>query len=44
MGASNENYEFDVITGATYSSKGMKSAVDLALKTYNEHKEEILNG
>jgi electron transport complex protein RnfG len=44
MGASDDSYEFEVITGATYSSKGMKSAVDLALKTYNEHKEEILNG
>lgn len=44
MGISDENYEFEAITGATYSSKGMKTAVDLAVRTYNEHKEEILNG
>lgn len=44
FGASSTDYDFSVITGATYSSKGMKSAVDLAVKSYNEHKEEILNG
>ncbi len=44
MGASSTDYDFNVITGATYSSKGMKSAVDLAVNTYNEYKEEILNG
>lgn len=41
---SSTDYDFSVITGATYSSNAMKSAVDLALSTYNEHKEEILNG
>lgn len=29
------------ITGATYSSRGMKNAVSLALDTYNENKEAI---
>ena len=43
-GVSSADYDFSVITGATYSSNGMKSAVDQALKAYNEHKEEILNG
>lgn len=43
-GVSSPDYDFSVITGATYSSKGMKSAVDLVLNAYAEHKEEILNG
>lgn len=33
--------EVDDITGATYSSKGVKSAVKLALSAYDEHKEAI---
>lgn len=44
IGATDTNYEFEKVTGATFSSKGMKSAVDTALTIYNEHKEEILNG
>lgn len=44
MGASDTSYSFDAITGATYSSKGMKKAVDTALTVYNENKEAILNG
>lgn len=44
IGATDTNYQFEKITGATFSSKGMKSAVDTALTIYNEHKEEILNG
>ncbi len=36
--------EFDSISGATFSSKGMKRAVDTALKVYNENKEAILGG
>jgi electron transport complex protein RnfG len=44
IGATDTNYEFTKITGATFSSKGMKSAVDTALNIYNAHKEEILNG
>lgn len=43
-GITSADYDFSTITGATYSSKGMKSAVDLAVNTYNEHREEILNG
>lgn len=38
------NYDFKTITGATFSSKGMKYAVDSAMIAYYEHKEEILNG
>lgn len=33
--------EVDNLTGATFSSKGMKNAVSLALKTYSENKEAI---
>ncbi len=36
--------EFDAISGATFSSKGMKHAVDTALEVYNENKEAILGG
>lgn len=43
-GTSSSDYDFSVITGATYSSNGMKSAVDLAISVYNKHKEDILNG
>ncbi len=35
LGVSDEGYEFTPITGATYSSNGMKSAVDTAIKAYN---------
>ena len=35
---------FDAISGATFSSRGMKHAVDTALKVYNENKEAILSG
>lgn len=38
------DYDFKPITGATFSSKGMRSAVDSAMIAYYEHKEEILNG
>lgn len=44
IGASDGSYSFDAISGATFSSKGMKHAVDTALKVYNENKEAILNG
>lgn len=44
IGASDDSYKFDSITGATRSSKGMKDAVDTVLDVYNENKEEILNG
>lgn len=45
-GISNEtDVEFvDNVTGASYTSKGLKSAVMLAVKTYNENREAILNG
>lgn len=35
--------EVDNITGATFSSKGVKEAVNTALVTYSEHKEEIFS-
>lgn len=35
FGVSDTNYDFEVITGATYSSKGMKKAVDTAINAYN---------
>ncbi len=44
IGASDTDYSFDAISGATYSSKGMKHAVDTVLEVYNENKEAILNG
>ncbi len=34
--------EVDNITGASYSSKGIKSAITLAIETYEENKEAIL--
>lgn len=42
-GASETDVQLDSISGATFSSKGMKSAVDTALKVYTENKEAILN-
>lgn len=44
IGAFDDSYRFDAISGATFSSKGMKRAVDTALRVYNENKEAILNG
>lgn len=41
LGVKDDNYEFSALTGATFSSKGMKNAVNTALKTYQEHKEEF---
>lgn len=35
---------FDAISGATFSSNGMKEAVNSALEVYIENKEEILGG
>lgn len=44
IGATDDSYTFDAISGATFSSKGMKHAVDTASKVFNENKEAILNG
>lgn len=44
MGKTDTEYTFDAISGATFSSKGMKKAVDTAITVYNENKEAILNG
>ncbi len=40
MGVSDKDFEFTPITGATYSSNGMKSAVELALKAHNGEDEK----
>ncbi|NLT08478.1 MAG: FMN-binding protein, partial [Ruminococcus sp.] len=34
----------DAISGATFSSKGMRKAVAAAMDVYNENKEAILSG
>ena len=34
----------DAVSGATFSSKGMKHAVDTAMTVYTENKEAILSG
>lgn len=39
-----DSEEFDAISGATFSSRGMASAVDKALEVYRLNKEAILNG
>ncbi len=44
IGQTEPQDSFDAISGATFSSKGMKHAVDTALSIYNENKEAILNG
>lgn len=36
--------EVDAISGATFSSKGMRKAVETAMDVYNENKEAILGG
>ena len=43
-GTDNSPVEVDGISGATFSSKGMMKAVNLALEAYNNNKEAILNG
>ncbi|MCM1133439.1 MAG: FMN-binding protein [Ruminococcus flavefaciens] len=43
-GDSETDVQLDSISGATFSSKGMKTAVDTALRVYSENKEAILNG
>lgn len=35
--------DVDNVTGATYSSKGMKEAIKIALEVYNDNKEAILS-
>ncbi len=36
--------EIDSISGATFSSKGMKNAIEIAMNAYNNNKEAILGG
>lgn len=44
VGETEPGEKLDAISGATFSSKGMRRAVNTALKVYNENKEAILNG
>lgn len=44
IGTTSAPVELDAISGATFSSKGMKKAVETALSVYNENKEAILGG
>ncbi len=44
IGLSEPTDTVDAISGATFSSNGMKDAVNTALKVYNDNKEAILNG
>lgn len=41
-GLNSTDVKIDGVTGATYSSKGLKSAVSLAIQTYQDKKGEIL--
>lgn len=43
-GISDEDFEVDNITGASYSSKGMKNAVKAAVSAYSQMKEEKTDG
>lgn len=43
LGVKDDQYEFSTVTGATFSSKGMKNAVNTAVSAYNEHREEIIS-
>ena len=44
IGLSSPEFSSDtIITGATYSSKGMQEAVSVALDTYSANKEAIIN-
>lgn len=44
MGMNNTDFPDDtIISGATYSSKGMQRAVSTALETYSAQKEDIFN-
>lgn len=44
IGMTEPSSDVDAISGATFSSNGMKDAVNAALKVYNDNKEAILNG
>lgn len=44
LGLDSPEFEIDVISGATYSSNGAKSAVEVAMTTYTERKGEIFSG
>ena len=37
LSVSDDTYDFEIITGATYSSNGMKNAVDTATDAYNRY-------
>ncbi len=39
IGVSDKDFEFTPVTGATYSSNGMKSAIELAVEEYNTYRD-----
>lgn len=43
IGKNSSDFDIQTITGATFSSKGMKKAVANAVDTYNNNREEIMN-
>lgn len=43
INAASDVSDIDNVTGASYTSKGLKEAVTLAINTYNENREAILN-
>ena len=42
-GITSSEFSMDAVTGATYSSNGMKKAVTIAMDTYTKNKEAILS-
>lgn len=44
MGQSSPDFSYDAVAGATKSSEGIRSAVALALTTYQTHMEVTANG
>lgn len=44
MGNSDFSEDFDAVSGATFSSNGMKHAVETALEVYINNKEAIMSG
>ncbi|MGN0607284.1 MAG: FMN-binding protein [Oscillospiraceae bacterium] len=43
LGLDSSEFDIQAVTGATFSSNGMKNAVACAIDTYNNHREEIMN-
>lgn len=43
-GINSSEFDVDTISGATYSSKGVKSAVETVMNVYSERKGDVFNG